>query len=160
MHIINYFQEKRQSHWLTQIKTCDWRAGQFLAELLETNKFHQIVGENSTLLLLTDGDALVSFATYAERDCIDDPTLTPWVGFVYTYPEYRGQRRMGQLLEDIAVAAHRDGHNALYVCTDHVGLYEKYGFTFLENRVSIYGETSRVLKRELPPIPKGSDEKC
>lgn len=149
MKIIDYFSDSRQPHWLNQIKTCDWRAGKFLTHLLETETFHQTVGEKSKLLLLTEGDALISFATYAERDCIDDPALTPWVGFVYTYPEYRGQRRMGELMEHIAAVAHRDGHAVLYVCTDHVGLYEKYGFTYLEDRRSIYGEMSRVLKREL-----------
>ncbi len=109
------------------------------------------MGEKSRLLLLTEGDALLSFATYAQRDCIDDSDLTPWLGFVYTYPAYRGQRLMGRLIEHIAARACAEGHKTLYVCTDHDGLYEKYGFTLFDDRMSIYGEMGHVLRRELPP---------
>ncbi len=150
MQIIDYYNDDRQPHWLTQIKACDWRAGQFLAELVERGAFHRTVGEKSRLLLLTEGDDLLAFATYAERDCIDDPALTPWVGFVYTYPAHRGQRLSGYLIEHIAAVAHREGHNALYVATDHVGLYEKYGFVHLDDRLSVHGDMSRVLRRALP----------
>ncbi len=149
MNIIDYFTDARQPHWLNQIRSCDWGAGKYLTYLLESGTFHRTVGEKSALLLLTDGDALVSFATYAERDCVKDTDLSPWVGFVYTWPEYRGRRCMGRLIEHIAAAAHRDGHPALYVCTDHIGLYEKYGFTYVADMPCISGDTGRVLKREL-----------
>ncbi len=158
MQIIDYFAQEHLAPWLTQIKACDWGAGKYLTHLLESGTFHQVLGAGSTLLLAAEGDKLLAFATYAVRDCIDDPALTPWVGFVYTYPAHRGRRLSGFLIEYIAAAAYRDGHADLYVATDHVGLYEKYGFTFLENRPSIYGEMSRVLKRNLLPIPKGGDE--
>ena len=47
------------------------------------------------------------------------------------------------------------GAKQVYVCTDHVGLYEKYGYAYVENRVSIYGEDSRVLvRRTLRPQPR------
>jgi len=36
----------------------------------------------------------------------------------------------------------------VYLATDHIGLYEKYGFEYFENRVSVYGEDSRVYVRE------------
>ena len=99
MEIINYFDSNNQEHWKEEIKKSDWVAGAFLYELLSENKFKNLVGETSKLLLLTDGEKLAAFCTYAERDEIEDPTLTPWVGFVYTFPEYRGGRRMGLLLD-------------------------------------------------------------
>lgn len=46
--------------------------------------------------------------------------------------------------------AARHGAKQVYICTDHVGLYEKYGFTYLENHVSIYGQDSRVYVRQCP----------
>lgn len=148
MQIIDYFKDDRQAHWLAQIRQCEWRAAKFLAELLREGRFPQTLGEG-TLYLLADGDVLVSFLTLAQRDCIADEALSPWIGFVHTSPEYRGQRYVGRLLDHAVKAAGAHGAQRVYICTDHVGLYEKYGFTYMENRVSIYGEDSRVYFREV-----------
>lgn len=146
MKIIDYYQSDRQSHWLGQIRRVEWRAARLLEKLLAEGTFHEVLGRG-TLYLLTDGDALVSFLTLAERDCIDAPALRPWIGFVHTAPEYRGRRCAGVLLEHAVKVAGQHGAAQVYICTDHLGLYEKYGFIYMENRVSIYGEDSRVLVR-------------
>lgn len=143
MEIIEYFHAKRPLHWLEQIRQCEWRAAKFLAQLLEEDTFHQTLGEGA-LYLLVDGDRLVSFLTLAERDCIDAPECSPWIGFVHTAPEYRGHRYVGRLIDHALRCAGEHGAQQVYICTDHVGLYEKYGFTYVENRMSIYGEDSRV----------------
>jgi len=91
MQVIEYHNCDRQEHWLEQIKKSDWSAGQFLYELLKESKFFEMVGEKSRVMLLVDGDDLISFCTYAEKDDIQPTELTPWIGFVYTFPQYRGQ---------------------------------------------------------------------
>lgn len=153
MQIIDYFSDTRQPHWLEQIRRVEWRAARLLESLLADDTFHDVLGPG-TLYLLTDGDALVSFLTLAERDCIEDNTMQPWIGFVHTAPAYRGRRCAGQLLEHAVRVAGEHGVKQVYICTDHIGLYEKYGFTYLENRISIYGEDSRVLVRptHCPPV--------
>lgn len=143
MKIIDYFKDERQEHWQAQIARYEWRAAKFLAQLLAEGSFHSTLGQG-TLYLLVEGETLVSFLTLAERDCIDVPEYTPWIGFVHTAPEYRGHRHMGKLIDHAVSMAGQQ----VYLCTDHVGLYEKYGFTYLENRVSIYGEDSRVYVRK------------
>ncbi len=143
MEIIGYFKSDRQEHWLAEIKKSDWRAAPTLARFIEENSFRDNLGKG-TLLLLADGDRLVSFVTFAERDCIDDEKLTPWVGFVYTFPEYRGHRHVGRLIRRCEEIAAEKGVPKIYICTDHVGLYEKYGFSYMESRVDIYGGDSRI----------------
>ena len=147
MQIINYFQNDRKEHWLAQIAAYEWRAAKFLANLLREGTFHQELGEG-TLYLLTEDDDLVSFASLVQRDCIEDAALTPWIGFVHTAPEYRGRRCAGKLLDHAVEKALTGGARRVYLCTDHEGLYEKYGFIYLENRISKYGEDSRVYFRE------------
>ena len=63
--------------------------------------------------------------------------LTPWIGFVFTEPVYRGHRYAGQLLTHAEKCAHKLGYSKIYICTDHVGLYEKYGYLYQENRISL-----------------------
>ncbi len=101
MRVINYFDSDRQSHWLNEIKRGDWGAAGFLYELLSKGTFFDAAGKNSKVLLLTDGDELISFCTYAEKDDIQPTEFTPWMGFVYTFPEHRGHHYVGLLMEEV-----------------------------------------------------------
>lgn len=143
MEIIDYFKSDKPGYWLSEIKKSDWQAAETLARFIEEKTFHDNLGEG-TLLLLADSDKLVSFLTFAEKDCIDDERLSPWVGFVYTVPEYRGHRYVGRLISRCGEIAAEKEITKIYVCTDHVGLYEKYGFSYIESRIDIYGGNSRV----------------
>ena len=124
-------------------------AGQYLHELLKNQKLKQLVGENTRVLMLTDGENLVSFCTFAEKDDIQPTDLTPWVGWVYTFPKYRGNCCIGKLLSYIETLAEEDGVKNIYISTNHTGLYEKYGYEFFKIMKDMHGEDSRVYVRHL-----------
>ena len=63
MKIVEYFSSECPEHWLSEIGRCDWRAGQFLHQLLRERRFHALLGEKSKLLLLTEGNHLIAFCT-------------------------------------------------------------------------------------------------
>ncbi len=142
MLLFDYFSAERQN-WIDQIRVCDWRAAKFLAEMLAQGDFHKALG-NGSLFIMADGEQLVSFCTLTQRDCIKDDALFPWIGFVFTAPEYRGNRYSGKIITYACDEAKKMGYQKVYLATDHVGLYEKYGFTYLESRTDIYGEESRI----------------
>ena len=144
MKVINYFESGRQAHWLGEIAKCDWSAGALLHDLLSKGTFFDAVGEGSRVLLLTDGDELVSFCTYAQKDDIQPTELTPWMGFVYTFPQYRGRRCVGYLFAEIERLAKQEHIANVYISTNHVGLYEKYGCEFFTQMKDRNGEASRV----------------
>ena len=149
MKILEYFETENPAHWLQAIKSCSWGAAKFLAKLLEEDRFHALLGCDGKLFLLTHGDKLVFFATLTAQDCVDDKTLTPWIGFVHTAPAHRGSRRAGLVIDHAYAQAAMQGAKQVYIATDHMGVYEKYGFVYLENRVDIYGEDSRIYVRAL-----------
>lgn len=146
MQIVEYFTCDRKAHWLEQIKKCEWGAGQYLYKLLSESRFKEAVGEKSKVLMLTDGDVLVSFCSYAEKDDIQPTELTPWIGFVYTFPEYRGHRYVGKLFEEAARLAKMERVQDIYISTNHEGLYEKYGCDFFQMMTDMEGEPSRVYR--------------
>ena len=129
------------------IQKSDWGAGQYLYELLRDHRLKELCGESTKVLLLADGEQLVSFCTYAEQDDIREPSLTPWVGFVYTFPAFRGNRYMGQLLDYAEVLAHGEDHRYVYISTGETGLYEKYGYSFWKTMKDVNGEDSRVYRK-------------
>ena len=130
-----------------KIQKSDWGAGQYLYELLRDHRLKELCGESTKVLLLADGEQLVSFCTYAEQDDIREPSLTPWVGFVYTFPAFRGNRYMGQLLDYAEVLAHGEDHRYVYISTGETGLYEKYGYSFWKTMKDVNGEDSRVYRK-------------
>lgn len=149
MQIIEYSTEKNKVHWAKKLRECEWGAGKFLCDLLENQTIYDVLGENTRVLLLCDGEELVSFCTLAEMDDIQPVDLTPWVGFLYTFPQYRGRRCAGELLAHAEVLAHADGAESLYISTNHVGLYEKYGYSFFGIMKDVDGKDSRVYTKPL-----------
>lgn len=147
MQVIDYFDCDNQGYWLCQIGKSDWSAGKYLYELLSENKFKTVVGENSKVLMLTDENKLISFCTYAEKDDIQPTELTPWMGFVYTFPEYRGHRYVGLLFQAVERLAKVEKVQDIYISTNHVGLYEKYGCEFYQMMKDVNGESSRVYRK-------------
>lgn len=148
MYVVDFYESDDQQALIERIEQGDWGAAKYLAKLLRECTFRTLVG-GGTVYLLMDGENIVSFVTLTHQDCIADETRYPWLGFFYTFPAYRGHRYGGQLLEYGAQEAKKQGHKQVYLATDHMDLYEKYGFSYLENRIDIYGEDSRVYVKEL-----------
>ena len=149
MKVINFFDSDNKTHWLEQIKASDWRASAFLYELLSEGRFFDVTGEGSKVLLLVDGEELVSHCTYAKLDDIQPTELTPWMGFIYTFPKYRGHRYAGLLFEEVDRLAGEQHYGQVYISTNHIGLYEKYGCEFFDEMEDVEGELSRVYVRKV-----------
>lgn len=144
MKIIDYFTTDDKAHWLNELGKCDWDAGRYLHDLLLHDSLKELVGENTRVLLLTEGETLISFCTLAPMDDIQPTDLTPWIGFVYTFPAFRGQGYAEKLMHHAEELAKADGADSVHVSTNHVGLYERYGYTFFGMMKDVSGEDSRV----------------
>lgn len=149
MRIIEYFTTENKEYWLKEIGKSDWGAGQYLYQLLRDNSLKGMVGETALVLMLVEGDRLVAFCTFAPLDDIQPTELSPWIGFVYTFPQYRGHHYFGLLLDYAESIAANMGKEYIYISTGHTGLYEKYGFEFFKMEKDIGGEDSRVYRKAL-----------
>ena len=159
MEILKYrsLGDEDKIYWRSLIGSCGWRAGDFLFSLLggkgtcEVSEvlFEEACGEGAQVLLLVEGRELVSFCTYAPLDDVQPTLLTPWIGFVFTAKEYRGRRCAGELISYAEGLAREDGHEFTYISTDHVGLYEKYGYELYQMAKSLDGEDARVYRKKL-----------
>ena len=146
MRILEFNNEQ---YIIEYLKDCPWGAGKFLYSLIAEDKVYDVLGEMTKIIVLVDDEKVVSFATYAQRDCIKDEALFPWIGFVYTEEAYRGKRYSQKVINYIIDKARNDGYDNIYLATDHIGFYEKYDFKYLENRIDIYDEDSRIYYYDL-----------
>lgn len=144
MHIVEYTNEEFIRETL---KNCDWGAGKFLYDLIVEDR-RSILGWNYICALVED-NSVISFCTLAQRDCINDDSLFPWIGFVFTMPSYRKKGYAKELIYYCLKKAKALGYKRVYLATDHIGLYEKYGFFYLESRIDIYDEESRIYYYDL-----------
>ena len=150
MTIIDYFEQpqERQEYWKNEIAKGDWVAAKFLYEQLQNNNVKARYGESTRLFLLTEGEELLAFCTLAEHDEIETD-LTPWIGFVYTFPKHRGSRYSEKLIKHALELAASDGHKQVYISSREVGLYEKYGFRPLQKMTDVWGGETQVFVYEL-----------
>lgn len=148
MEIIDFFKYGQQRALIPKIARGDWPPCQLLAELLESGRFQEAT-KGGTVYLLMDGENIVSFLTFSRQDCVIDEKLYPWAGFVYTFPEYRGHRYVGTLLAHAEDTARSHGCETVYIATDHIGLYEKYGYTYWESRTDMYQEECRIYIKKI-----------
>ncbi|TJZ76257.1 GNAT family N-acetyltransferase [Chitiniphilus eburneus] len=96
--------------------------------------------------LLEDEGEIVGCAGLITNDFISCGDLWPWLCALYIEPAQRG-RALGRLL--IEQARHDSaamGFNSLYLCSDHVGYYERYGFTRIGIGYHPWGESSGVFE--------------
>lgn len=149
MKVIQYFKCQNQKHWNDEIAKADWSAAQLLYSWLDDNKLKQMCGRSADVYLLTDDDKLISFAVLAEQDEIDAPEMFPWIGFVYTFEKYRGHHYAGVLMDYICTFLKAANTKHVYISTQEVGLYEKYGFAFLKMMTNREGEPTRVYTKNL-----------
>lgn len=149
MRIIEYYSSDKREYWLSKIEKCRWGAGKFLSHLLKTDSLYSLVGEGARVLMLVEGDELISFCTLAKYDDVQPTDLTPWIGWLYTFPSYRGNRCAGKLLEYAEKLAKAKGACAVHISTNHDGFYEKYGYEFYKYERDVEGESTKVYIKRL-----------
>ena len=85
--------------------------------------------ENGWYLCL-DGDKIIGGMGVIENDFHERKDLAPNVCAVYTEDDYRGQGIAGRLLDMTVADMRAKGISPLYLITDHIGFYERYGWEF------------------------------
>ncbi|MFJ7408306.1 MULTISPECIES: GNAT family N-acetyltransferase [unclassified Lysinibacillus] len=99
--------------------------------------------------LLMDNDEIIGCAGLITNDFISRMDLYPWVCAVYIEESHRGHAYGALLLEQAKKDAQRHGFSHLYLCTDHIGLYERYGYSHIGTGYHPWGESSRIYAAKL-----------
>ena len=81
--------------------------------------------------LCLDDDSIVGGLGVIENDFHDRKDLKPNVCAVWTDEKYRGHGIAGKLLDLVVEDMRSKGITPLYLVSDHVGFYERYGWEFL-----------------------------
>jgi len=99
--------------------------------------------------LLEKGNNIIGCAGLITNDFISRMDLYPWICAVFIEQDYRGSAYGSLLIEKAKTDAKEVGFENLYLCTDHIGFYEKYGFEYIGQGYHPWDEESRIYKLEL-----------
>lgn len=94
--------------------------------------------------LLVKNDEILGSFGLIENDFMVRRDLVPWLCAVYIEPAWRGRQLGSCLLDYGRTEAGKAGYDTVYLCTDHVGYYERYGWAFLGMNESEDGDLTRV----------------
>ena len=108
------------------------------------NKVNKILNEDkviSVLGLVDDNNEMIGFISLFKYEDDIDVEYTPWYATIYVKKEYRGKGYSKILNDEILKEAKRLGYNTIYLKTDLVNYYEKFGAKFmheLDNGEKLY----------------------
>lgn len=91
-----------------------------------------------------DETTIIGCAGLITNDFISRMDLYPWVCAIYIEEEYRGNAYSSILIDKAKTDAKKGGFTHIFLCTDHIGLYEKYGFDYIGTGYHPWGVQSRV----------------
>lgn len=94
-----------------------------------------------TFVALVDGKPAGMYQLSMFDDLFGRPDIYPWIGNVYVDENFRGLGICGKLMETVPEKAKAAGLKEIYLYTNHVGLYEKYGWEFIEIIPTFDGST-------------------
>lgn len=120
---------------------CSWRAGSFLARKMQENEFQ----EWERVCAVCVNGKVAGFSTFTERDELPEQyDFKPFIGFIFVDEQYRGKRLSEMMIQSIIAYAKEIGYEKVYIMSEEIGLYEKYGFVKLGNYETIYGSVDQM----------------
>jgi N-acetylglutamate synthase-like GNAT family acetyltransferase len=131
--IIEYFQRNWKSVWPVIYEDCIG---------------HSILSDNPLpqwYVLEKDG-VLVGCAGLITNDFISRMDLYPWICALFVEEEHRGHEYGLLLIEKAKADARKAGFDSVYLSTDHIGYYEKYGFEYVGQGYHPWKEESRIYR--------------
>lgn len=94
--------------------------------------------------LLYDEDKIIGCAGLITNDFISRMDLYPWISTIFIEEEYRGHSYASLLIDKAKSDAKEALFKKVYLETDHIGYYERYGFEYIAVGYSPSGESSRI----------------
>ena len=86
-----------------------------------------------SVLILVKGQELIGFISLFKYDGDERRDLCPWYATMYVKDKYRGLGYSKILNKSILDEVKRLGYSKVYLKTDLVNYYEKFGFNYLED---------------------------
>ncbi|PEW09257.1 GNAT family N-acetyltransferase [Priestia megaterium] len=150
MQIINVREHVEYQDKAIQYIQNKW-ANENTLKLYEDCITHSLKTNNSLQIwyLLENRGEIIGCAGLISNDFISRMDLWPWVCALYIEEDYRGMSLGEKFLLRIKEDTKDAGFDKLYLCTNHIGYYEKYDFLYIGDGYHPWGSISRIYEASL-----------
>ena len=125
--------------------SCSWKAGPYLAKAMQENRF----ADWERVFVAVNNEEITGYCTFVKKDCIPDVDYYPFIGFVFVDEVYRGARLSQRLINAVIEYARELSFNNIYITSGEKGLYEKYGFSKIDEKVDSFGNWEQVFIKKI-----------
>lgn len=109
---------------------CSWSAGKNIARRMRAYNF----SEWERVIIALSDNQIAGYCTVIKTDCIPDVPYTPYISSMFVGEQFRGNRLSEKLINFALVYLRNVGFESAYLVSDHVNLYEKYGFVKIDEK--------------------------
>lgn len=116
-----------------------------MAKLLEQDEFQDF----ESVFIALSGNKIIGFCTFLETDYYPENRYFPWISSIFVDEEYRGNRISEKLIQSAINHARKFGFDKVYIPSNIIGLYEKYGFCKIDELENYDGDIDNVFMKEI-----------
>ena len=142
----------KEHKYFTQLinyaRNCSWVAGDHLATMLEDGSF---TDWESAFAAIVD-EHIVGFCTFMKTDYYPDNKYFPWISTIFVDEEYRGKRISQHMIETVIEYAKNLPFSHVYIPSDMIGFYEKYGFEKIVELENYGGDIDNIFAKKLTAL--------
>lgn len=131
---------------LSFVEGCSWEdCKEHIAYMIRDRVF---TDWETMFAAIVDG-RIVGMASIMKTDYYPLPEIYPWISSVFVQEDMRGQRISGHLIEYANNYARKHGFDKTYIPSEHEGLYEKYGYTYVKDIVNYGNGTDHLFIKSI-----------
>ncbi len=128
------------------VESCSWtQVKDHIADLI---KKHALTGWETFFAAVSE-DRIVGMASLMKTDYYPLPDIFPYVSCIFVTEDCRGHRISGKLIDFANSYAKEHGFDRTYIPTEHIGLYERYGYRFAGEIVNYGGGVDRLYSKDI-----------
>jgi Predicted acetyltransferase len=123
---------------------CSWQTtGEFLSERMKSNGF----SDWERVFVALENGNIAGFCDLSKTSNEFVDRYAPMLGFLFVGEACRGKRISEKLCLFVAEYAKSVGFDKIYLYSDHVNLYEKYGFVKIDEKQASWGAMQSIYAR-------------
>jgi len=102
------------------------------------------------IVVATEKEEIIGYYSLVAKELVkDDHGYTPWLGTLFVREKYRGKHLCPVLIENACQHVKNMGYNNLYLATEHIGLYEKFGFEEIGLGMYLWDAPTKFYRKSL-----------
>ncbi len=102
------------------------------------------------IVVATQNKEIIGYYSLVAKELVkDNHNYTPWLGTLFIRKKYRGNHYSSILIDDVCQRVKNMGYSNLFLATEHIGYYEKFGFEEIGLGMYLWDAPTRFYRKSL-----------